>query len=230
MFDLDGTLLPMDMDVFTKAYFKGLSVKLVPYGYDPQALVKAIWTGTYDMIANDGSDTNEAVFWKRFFTLFGEKAKEHFPLFEEFYKNDFDNVKSFCGYNPEAKRTVDALKKKGYRVGLATNPIFPSVATECRIRWAGLTPGDFEFFTTYENSRYCKPSLEYYKTILEENGIKAQDCVMVGNDVSDDMVAENLGMRVFLLTDCLINKDGADISRYPNGGFSELQDFLGIKD
>ena len=45
---------------------------------------------------------------------------------------------------------------------------------------------------------------------------------MVGNDVGEDMVAENLGMQVFLLTDCLINKKSADLSRYPHGGFPEL--------
>ena len=218
----------MDMDVFTKAYFKGLATKLAPYGYDPEALVKAIWTGTYDMIKNDGSDTNEAVFWKRFFSLFGEKAKEHFPLFDEFYQKDFDSIRSSCGYTPDAKKTVDALKAKGYRVGLATNPIFPSAATECRIRWAGLSPNDFEFYTTYENSRYCKPNLDYYKTILSENGIDAQSCVMVGNDVGDDMVAKDLGMKVFLLTDCLINKSGTDISEFPNGDFSALREFLNV--
>ena len=50
---------------------------------------------------------------------------------------------------------------------------------------------------------------------------------MVGNDVSDDMVARELGMKVFLLTDCLINKEDADISEYPNGSFEELIDYIG---
>ena len=49
---------------------------------------------------------------------------------------------------------------------------------------------------------------------------------MVGNDVGDDMVAENLGMKVFLLTDCLINKTEHDRSDYPHGGFDELLQFI----
>ena len=49
---------------------------------------------------------------------------------------------------------------------------------------------------------------------------------MVGNDVSDDMVADGLGMQVFLLTDCLINKENVDISAYPNGNFNALIDFI----
>ena len=49
---------------------------------------------------------------------------------------------------------------------------------------------------------------------------------MVGNDVDDDMVAAEVGMGVFLLTDNLINKSGKDISRYPSGDFSALAEFL----
>lgn len=49
---------------------------------------------------------------------------------------------------------------------------------------------------------------------------------MVGNDVGEDMITQQLGMKVFLLTDCLINKQNADISQYPNGGFPELAYFL----
>ena len=51
-------------------------------------------------------------------------------------------------------------------------------------------------------------------------------CVMVGNDVGEDMIAAELGMRVFLLTDWLVNKDGADISRYPHGSFDDLKEYL----
>ena len=71
LFDLDGTLLPMDQDAFMKIYFGGLAAKLAPRGYEPTALIKAIWTGTADMVKNDGKDTNERVFWKRFTEIFG---------------------------------------------------------------------------------------------------------------------------------------------------------------
>ena len=74
LFDLDGTLLPMDQEVFTKAYFKGLAGKLMPYGYDADTLVKTIWSGTAAMIKNDGSRTNEEAFWEVFYSVFGEGA------------------------------------------------------------------------------------------------------------------------------------------------------------
>ena len=109
---------------------------------------------------------------------------------------------------------------------LATNPLFPSVATQTRIRWAGLEPEDFELITTYENIRFCKPNPDYYVEILKRLGVKAKNCLMVGNDVGEDMVARDLGIQVFLLTNCLINKSGADIGQYQNGGFDALRDYL----
>ena len=74
LFDLDGTLRPMDNDAFTKGYFKILAAKLAPHGYDPGQLVDAIWAGTAAMVKNDGSQSNEAAFWKKFAGIYGEKV------------------------------------------------------------------------------------------------------------------------------------------------------------
>lgn len=226
LFDLDGTLLPMDQDVFVKAYFKGVAEKLAPFGYDPKELIDTIWSGTMEMIKNDGSITNEEAFWKCFSLKYGEKALADISLFEKFYEENFDDVKEVCGYNCAAAQVVNKLKSAGVRVVLATNPIFPSIATEKRIRWAGLNPEDFELFTTYENSKYCKPNLCYYKEILNQLNVEPEECLMVGNDVGDDMVAEKIGIKTFLLTDCLINKTDKDISNYNNGNFHKLLEFV----
>ena len=43
LFDLDGTLVPMDQDVFVGDYFKRISTRLAPYGYEPKELVQTIW-------------------------------------------------------------------------------------------------------------------------------------------------------------------------------------------
>lgn len=80
--------------------------------------------------------------------------------------------------------------------------------------------------TTYENIGWCKPNLDYYREVLRRAGLKAEECLMVGNDAGEDMVAAESGMKVFLLTDCLINKSGEDISRYPNGSFEELKNYV----
>ena len=226
LFDLDGTLLPMDQDAFTRYYFSNLAAKAATKGYQPNALIDTVWAGTAAMVKNDGEKTNEAVFWELFAAKYGGDALNDIPFFEEFYRTDFQKAKELCGFAPMAKDIVHSLKARGLRVILATNPLFPAIATESRIRWAGLEPEDFELYTTYENSRHCKPNPEYYKDIMQELNLTAEECVMVGNDVTEDMIAETLGMGVFLLTDCLINRKNEDISKYPHGGFKELADFL----
>ena len=226
LFDLDGTLLPMDQDVFVKDYFGRIADKLAPQGYDPKKLVETIWRGTGAMVKNDGSKTNEKAFWEVAVAVYGDRIVKDKHFFDEFYEEEFDKIKTVCGYYPAAAEIVHSLKKKGYRVVLATNPIFPARATQWRIQWAGLKPEDFELYTTYENSRYCKPNPDYYRDILKQLNISAEECLMVGNDVQEDMIARELGMQVFLLTDCMINKTGTDISQYPNGGFDALAQFL----
>ena len=223
LFDLDGTLLPLDQDEFVKGYFRLLAKKLAPYGYEPDKLVKAVWHGTGAMIQNDGSCTNEVVFWNDFTNIFGEQARAHEPVFAEYYEKDFQQVKNSCGYTPKAAEIVRSLKAAGVRVALATNPVFPAIATESRICWAGLEPEEFELYTTYENIGFCKPNLDYYREILCRMELDAADCLMVGNDVDEDMVAGKLGMEVFLLTDHLINKSGTDINAFPHGSFDDLR-------
>lgn len=226
LFDLDGTLLPMDQDQFTEGYFKLLVKKVVPVGFEPKELIDAIWAGTAAMVKNDGSTTNEAVFWDCFRNRCGDKVTTALPLFEEFYEKEFNDAKVCCGFTAKACSTINQCKEMGLRVALATNPIFPAVATQARIRWAGLSSSDFELYTTYENSCYCKPNLNYYRDIIQKLKVSAEECLMVGNDVSEDMVVQELGMHVFLLTDCLINKENKDINNYPHGGFDELLAYL----
>lgn len=228
LFDLDGTLLPMDQDKFANGYFSRLVKKLAPLGYDPKKTVDGIWAGTAAMVKNNGDCTNEQAFWNKFGEIFGEKAIKDKPVFDEYYRVEFQDVKTDCGFNTQAAGTVKKLKKDGFKLILATNPIFPAVATESRIKWAGLDKDDFLLYTTYENSHYCKPNPDYYREICEKLSLNPTECLMVGNDAEEDAAAEKLGMKVFLLTDCLINKKGKDISGYPHGGFKELDKYINI--
>ena len=227
LFDLDGTLLPMDQEAFTTGYFKLLAKKLAPYGYEPKSLVDAIWAGTAAMVKNDGSCTNEQAFWKKFAAIYGEeKCQSDQGLFEDFYANGFNAARDICGFNPASVETVHKLKECGYRVALATNPIFPHMATENRIRWAGLVPEDFEIYTTYEASTFCKPNPAYYLEVARTLGVKPEECLMVGNDATEDMAAREVGMDVFLLTDCLINAKNRDLNAYPRGDFAALNAYI----
>ena len=229
LFDLDGTLLPMDMDEFTNGYFKHLVKKAMSASdkYTPDDLVKCIWGGVKAMVMNKGELTNEDAFWKYFCSIYGEEAIGDRAIFDEFYAKDFICAKEYTGYNPEAKIAVDEIKEKGYHVVLATNPIFPETATRQRVNWTGMDVSDFEAFTTYENCTYCKPNPEYYLELLDKLNMKPDECLMVGNDVEEDMEAGlKAGMQVFLITDCMINKNDRDIEKYPHGTFGDLRKFI----
>lgn len=226
LFDLDATLLPMDQDAFIAGYFKLLARKLVPHGYDKDLLLRGMWGAVNAMIENDGSRLNREVFWEMFSKGCGERVFDDELILDEFYREDFCELKAFCGFNSAAANIVGYLKKKGIPVVLATNPVYPPVATNQRLSWAGLEEKDFVRITTYENSSYCKPNTEYYREILSSINCEPENALMVGNDVSEDMVAGNIGMKVFLLTDNLINKNNEDINKYPHGGFDELKKYI----
>ena len=226
LFDLDGTLLPMDEKKFISGYFGMLCKNLEAYGMNPKEVVDAIWYGTEGMYKNDGSKLNETVFWERFCEVFGPEVMEKKHLFDEFYVNDFPKAKQFCGYNPQAREVIDLAKEKGLRLICATNPLFPALATEHRMTFAGVSKDDFEYFSNYENSSYCKPNLKYYEDIMARCGCDPNECLMVGNDATEDMVAADLGMQVFLLTDCLVNKREVDIKALPQGDFEALKKII----
>ena len=225
-FDLDGTLLPMDNDAFTKGYFKMLIKKLAPRGYEGQTLIDAIWTGTAAMVRNDGSRTNYEAFWETFAATLGERVYEDQPLFEEFYNVDFNAAASLCGSREISGRAVREIKDMGLRVILASNPIFPMQAQLNRMGWAGVDPADFELITSYEESRYCKPNPKYYSELCKQLGLEPEECLMVGNDVDEDMVAQTLGMKVFLLTYDMINRHDKPIDCYPHGTMEAALEYI----
>lgn len=226
LFDLDGTLLPMDQEEFMKKYMGGLCKHLVPMGYDADKLPVAIWQGVKAMYKNTGEFTNEEVFWNAFKKLYPDTSDKEIKLLDEYYETKFNEVASVATPNPDAKKAVEYIKAKGLRVTLATNPLFPRIATAKRIRWAGFKEKDFEFFTSFEDSCNAKPNPDYFRGICERMDLKPCECLLVGNDVDEDMAARDIGMKVFLITDHMINKNGKDISVYPHGNFKDLIEYI----
>ena len=116
LFDLDGTLLPMDQDVFIQAYMGGLTAKIAPYGFDPRMVAKSVWRGTGAMVQNDGSLRNDQVFWKVFSAGCGQDMLQYLAPIEAFYRVEFQEVRHSCGFDPRAAQVIRELKAMGYPI------------------------------------------------------------------------------------------------------------------
>ena len=227
LFDLDGTLIGMKQDEFIRLYFIAILDKLSGLGYDRGAMYTALETAIRATKRNDGTVTNEVRFWQTFEDAFGGASNELKNALVSFYSNEFLTVlEGSCTPYPRANEILDCVRRKGLRLILATNPLFPAVATHARIRLGGMSPDYFEYITAYENSSACKPNPEYFRELLSKLGISAEECVMIGNDTRDDFSAHALDIPVFVLTECLINTDNVDLSNYPHGDFDDLIEYI----
>lgn len=205
LFDMDGTLVPMDTQTFTKGYFKFLYAKLAKYGIDPSTFGKNMWAGVASMVKNDGAVSNEDRFWETFQQVTGLEKDTVNGDCLDFYGNEFHQAKQFTQENPLAAELVHTAREKAPIVILATNPLFPMVGQHTRMGWVGLKPEDFDLITAYETECFCKPNPRYYTSILERFSLKPEDCLMIGNDEYEDMfAATQAGIQSWLITDWAI--------------------------
>lgn len=205
LFDLDGTLLPMDMEPFMHAYFRGLGAVVIPLGVDKEQFVPAIWAGTKAMVKNDGTKKNVDVFWDVFTALTGTDRSLLEPACDRFYSEGFHGAREATGDNPLAIEAVRIAREKAGKVALATNPLFPMQGQITRMGWVGLKPADFDLVTCYTSDNHCKPNPAYYVDVCARLGVQPAECLMIGNDEREDMfAASSLGMDCYLVTDCLL--------------------------
>lgn len=227
LFDLDGTLLPVETDEFIGNYLKLLSLKLAKW-VKPEEFVQKIMSSTY-VTMNDLNPlkTNKDVFWEDFFhKLPFAKKEELFPVIDEFYVKDFPTLSGIVAKNPVPARILNTAMKKGYDLVIATSPIFPERAIFERLRWIDALDFPYKLVTTYENMHFSKPHVEYYQEILEMIQKKPNECMMIGNDVEEDLAAGLLGIKTYLVTDHMLNRNNLDIKCDHRGSLNDLLGFV----
>jgi FMN phosphatase YigB (HAD superfamily) len=197
LFDLDGTLLDVNMNEFLPHYFQALAAR-VAHLMPPDPFMQRLRQATQVMVANDGRDTNAAVFAQAFYPVGDYTRQDIEALLEDFYAHDFPKLRRYARRDPHARPVVQAALDKGYDVVIATNPLFPATAVQQRIAWAGVADLPYRWISTFENSRAAKPNLLYYEQILDMLDCPAESSMMVG-DEDMDMVAAHLGCRTFLV-------------------------------
>ncbi len=203
LFDLDGTLLPLDFDEFLPRYLGRLrSWYLAAIGVD---VTKPTLACAARIVQNDGRRSNAEVFWTALAAQLACDRVRLEQLYAEFIAHDGRLLADDLVPDRAARPVVEACRRMGLAIALATNPIFPRVMIDERLAWGNLAPDRFDLVTCSDRMRYCKPNVEYYRQVADELGVAPEACLMVGNDVEMDLVpAHRIGMRTCLVQNELV--------------------------
>lgn len=221
-FDLDGTLLPMDLDEFMHEYLSSLGAFVASHGHDTKSFSDGLLTGVQAMAQDDSKRQNSEVFWDTFHSYVPGNRETWTPLFDDYYENRFSGIGKGTVANPSAAESLQMLKEKDYPLVLATMPMFPIRAVEWRCQWAGVDSQVFERITNFENSTSVKPKLAYFQENLMAAGLKPEEVLMVGNNTREDLACMELGMDAYLITDYLIDPVNFDLETVRHGSFEDF--------
>jgi FMN phosphatase YigB (HAD superfamily) len=200
LLDLDDTLLETNLDAFMPAYFQALSQHLAKHAA-PAVMLRALIAGVNLMYASeDPTQTLEEVFDADFYGKLGYSKAELIHILEEFYDDVFPTLAQHTRQRPAALPLIDWAYSRGYRVAIATDPLFPRKATYHRLRWAGFDPERFELVSSFEHFHFTKAHPAYYAEVLGRLGWPEGPILMVGNDIMRDLIpAHRLGLKTFFV-------------------------------
>jgi FMN phosphatase YigB (HAD superfamily) len=225
LFDMDGTLVPVDINEFLPRYV-GLLWKRFAHLVPQEKFAESLWGATGAMVrSQDTSRTMYDVFWQDFSARLGIEPDELKPVVGDFYETEFPQLKGSMVPDPRARQVVTAALNQGYEVVLATTPIFPGTAIIERARWGNIHDLPWKIITAYEEMHSSKPNPQYYSEVLARIGRKPDECVMVGNDTRDDLVAGTIGMRTFLADELILDRKTDYVPTW-RGTLSDLQTLI----
>lgn len=200
LLDLDDTLLQNSMDTFIPAYLKSLSSAMQDFS-PPEQLVSVLLAATQSMFQNnDFRLTLKEAFDRDFYPALGIDPLAAAPELADFYANAFSDLATLTQPMPGARELVEEALRRGYRIAIATNPLFPRAAIEQRLAWAGLpvTKYPFALVSSYEEFHYTKPRPEYFAEVLARLGWPEGPILLVGDDPENDIApAAALGLASY---------------------------------
>lgn len=210
-FDLDGTLLHMDEKKFLEIYFSTMASWMGERGYDGEKFISGVIAGTRAMYKNDGTATNEEVFWHHFAEAYGTVSDEEKQVMEDYYHVGFEKTFAACCGTPEAKEIIRFCREAGLITVLSTNPLFPKIATISRMALSDLCEEDFHLVTSYENSCHCKPNPTYFTAIMKRFDLAPEEVLVFGNNTYEDGECSlGAGIKCYITeTEDLIESDKA---------------------
>ncbi len=203
LLDLDDTLLINPMKPFMEGYLSLLSQHLENY-VSADLMINRLIKATDKMVDKVHTyQTLEMVFDADFYPPLGLQAQELRSTIYHFYTDIFPALKEITTPRPEAIKAVKHAFSFGYRVVIATNPLFPAIATSQRLEWAGLPASEYPFdlVTSYESMHFAKPNSAYFAEILAQLGWPPEQPVcMAGNYYKHDILPlQCLGIPGYLI-------------------------------
>lgn len=200
LLDLDDTLLDTNLNAFMPAYFQALSGHMLKHAV-PEVMLPALISGVNLMNeSEDPMQTLEEIFDSDFYPKLGLTKPEIIHIFEEFYDSIFPQLARHTRQRADAVPFIEWARSCGYRIAIATDPLFPRKATYHRLHWAGFDPESFELVSTFEHFHFTKTHPAYYAEMLGRLGWPEGPVLMVGNDVARDLIpAHRLGLKTFLV-------------------------------
>ena len=200
LLDLDDTLLDTNLEAFVPVYFQALSQHLANHA-SPNSMLRSLIAGLNLMVeSEDPTRTLQEIFDSDFYPNLGVDREEMVEPIEDFYDNVFPSLAQHTRPRPDAVSLIDWAFSQGYRIAIATDPLFPRKATYHRLRWAGFDPERFELVSTFEHFHFTKTHPAFYAEVLGRLGWPEGPVLMVGNDLERDLVpAHRLGLKTFLV-------------------------------
>ena len=226
LLDLDGTLLYFDMDLFIQQYLSLIrkQFEMYPFANDVPEWILA---GTTEMLNNAGTMTNKEKFLEYFQAKTQLAEDTLWEIFIHFYETDFEFLAEITKPVKGIPEFIDNAQSAGYKIVIATQPVFPQLAIQKRLKWAGLGAVNVELITHIENMSYCKPAKGYFMEILSHLDIESKQCIMIGNDIEMDMAADQFGFETFYLNNNQTSKTDSKLN-FRSGDLTLLYQILGI--
>ena len=221
-FDLDGTLIDVDMHQFIPGYLR----RLTDYMRDqvsPTRAIQALHSAVAAMFANTDADrTLESILLEVLDVELSISPQRYAECLKRFYQNDLEALRPLVTGHPLSSQLIESSLGRGWKVVLATNPIFPRVVIDARLTWGELDGEAFHHVTAYETAHFCKPSPSFFEELLCQLQLPAEACLMVGNDTLHDLSASQVGIKTCLLTEWSIRRSGACFKANWEGNHEEL--------
>jgi HAD superfamily hydrolase (TIGR01549 family) len=226
LFDLDGTLVQVEMKEFVPRYLEKLSAWFAPE-IAPVRFQAMVRTAISELLRpRTVAMTNEQLFLQGLEQQLQLKPEHFRRTYCQWFAAEVKTLRSLVAPHPLTKTLVQTAFERDRRVVIATNPVFPRALIDARLHWAGLADCPFDLVTSYENSCHCKPNPEYFQEILAKLQLAPEACLMIGNDNYHDVAARTVGIPTFLVDTWLIDRGESWMQPDFRGDHQKLLAFL----